>query len=80
VRLVRIKLFTGLIDLDDIELAIYSIPMKNTLHTRPTTPLQTPPAGLGSTYARLREPCNVDIRTIHSGKAAAIGECITLRR
>src|SRR5713101_7735353 len=52
------------IDLHHIKLALFSVPMENTLHTRPSTPLQTPPARLGAAHANLRYTRDVYVRSI----------------
>jgi hypothetical protein len=38
--------------------------MENTLHTRPPTPLQAPPARLGAAHANLRYTRDVNVRPI----------------
>ena len=52
------------IDLDHIKLALFSVPMENTLYTCPPTPLQTPPARLGAAHANLRYTRDVYVRPI----------------
>src|SRR6266436_4182729 len=52
------------IDLDHIELAIFPVPVENTLHSCPPTPLNAPPARPRAAHPALRHTRDVNVRPI----------------
>lgn len=72
VSLVSIEVLASLVNLDRLELPLDPVPVENPLYPRPTTPLQTPPAGLRRPYSRLGKPRDIKIGTIYPRMPTAI--------
>jgi hypothetical protein len=75
-RFICIEILTSFIDFDDLELPLNPVPVEDTLDTRPATPFETSPTGLGGTDARLGKACDVDIGTVYAGVADTIRVCV----
>jgi len=52
------------VNLDHLELAVLAIPVEDALHTRPPTPLHTPPARSRTAHANFCHPRDINVRPI----------------
>jgi len=72
-RLIRIEILTSLVNLDDLELPLDTVPVEDALDARPSTPFKTAPTGLGGSDAGLGEAGDVDVGAIYAGMTDSVG-------
>jgi len=73
VRLIRIEILTGLIDLDHLELLLDAIIMEDTLDASPATPFKASPAGLSGSDTGLGKARNVNVSAVYAGMTDSVG-------